>query len=84
MQIGAKEDEYYDPANPNLGSVTGHLAYDGVAFDQATIWFAFPTPEYAVPLFTVSNISYDTTPEPCTMGLLALGALAMVRRRRSA
>jgi hypothetical protein len=71
----------YDAAVPNLGSVTGHLDYDGMAFDQATIWFAFPSPGYDIPLFTVSDISYEA-PEPITMSLLALGGLAMLRRKK--
>jgi len=73
----------YDPNVPDLGSVTGHLAYEGgIAFDQATIWFAFPSANYDIPLFTVSNIVYDTAPEPATMSLLALGGVAMLRRRQ--
>ena len=71
----------YDAAIPGLGSVTGHLVYDGIAFDQATIWFAFPTDGYDIPLFTVSNISYDVVPEPATMSLLAIGGIAMLRRK---
>jgi hypothetical protein len=73
----------YDPNVPDLGSVTGHLEYEGgIAFDQATIWFAFPSLNYDIPLFTVSNIVYDTVPEPATMSLLALGGLAMLRRKQ--
>ena len=74
----------YDPNVPDLGSVSGHMAYEGgIAFDQATIWFAFPSANYDIPLFTVSNIVYDT-PEPLTLSLLAVGAIGLIRRRRTA
>lgn len=74
--------EWYDATDPRGAGMTayidGTLAYevnDGVEYSaRAEI--------IASPFGTQSSMWFDAVPEPATMGLLALGGLALVRTRR--
>jgi len=44
------------------------------------VWDEWTTPNYA--LFVVNAFEFEEIPEPATIGLLGLGALALLRRRK--
>ena len=58
-----------------------HFRFDGVPVFEEIL---FPTPEYYDLTGAVFNWSASNVPEPATLSLLALGGLAMLRRRHAA
>ena len=79
---------YDKETDPTVGSATGLLDYQGLAFDQTVMYFSPDTP-----YFTVSKVSYTPAtstapvPEPATFCLLASGLIGLagrqLRRRQS-
>ena len=61
-----------DPGDLTLGFATGALAYSGLSFDHAELYFSTDAP-----FFTVDNVSYQPVPEPTSFVLLALGLLVL-------
>jgi len=67
-----------DLADQN-GDASGSLAYIGVEFNQALMFFSMEAPE-----FCVTDICYQPVPEPATIALLCIGALSLLRRKKIA
>lgn len=65
----------------NNGAIWGVLS--GGQFEQygALNWYAAITPQLATQIYSVTGI--DPVPEPATMTVLGLGALALMRRKRA-
>ena len=74
--------------NENYGGagLTGIVDGDGndMTFELMTGWLNFPTFLSQTTLDSFEDIGYEVIPEPATVSLLVLGAVAVVRRRRGA
>jgi len=71
--------------DPNYGTDSNRVIRGGSAYDGADDWLpsfarrlATPNDEHALIGFRVASV-----PEPCTLGLLAIGGLAILRRRKT-
>jgi hypothetical protein len=75
----------WGPWSPDaLVTLTWNLTgLDLTGATYANLNFAFENPKYrATGLFYVDNARIVTVPEPATMGLLGLGGLALIRRKK--
>lgn len=60
-------------------SFNGGAAYDATGYNVSNPWYSFVLKNDAP-----NNVAYfDAVPEPASLGLLALGGLVLLRRRRS-
>ena len=67
----------YAPGAPDLGHLTGTLAYEGPSFTAGTFYFSFGT-DGLVPTFTVSDATY-AVPEPSFLGLATAASAGLLR-----
>ncbi|MBE3070992.1 MAG: PEP-CTERM sorting domain-containing protein, partial [Planctomycetes bacterium] len=74
----------FPPVPDNMGWWTGDFTYDGVIdandYDRIDKAYLFQTG----PLAAADGVAPVPTPEPATLALVAVGVLALTRRRRAA
>ncbi len=72
--IGSTGDDTWGTLNKNDQGMTGPHAY---STDSGASW------SYSTQVTSAFRVEVESVPEPCSMAALGLGALALVRRRRS-
>jgi len=72
---------YPPPGDPNIGwKTSGAGVLSNAVYMNNGAWYKLPNPET---MTYPQDLAFVITPEPTTMSLLALGGLALLRRRRA-
>jgi len=75
----ASSTDYDSYANSTGGSTLLDMSWDNVSLSSGKLTFSITDADYRA---TTGVISIEAVPEPATMGLLAIGGIAMLIRRK--